>query len=801
MEFDDESLDPEEVSPGDEACPSNTEEEQPERFVTLPVGPDVGLAEVVAAAQAVDQAQAAWHPGMISSQVAEVIAGAAPGASLAGVLEAAAGRDSGERDQAARIELIAACERMMAHLAGLQAGFTQEFLDQRGNGSGAVTAVHDEISARLATTSYAAGTIITRAGALEESPRLRAGLASGEVSARKVDVIAGAVSGLGLKERVVIEDYGVELAPTHTPPQLKKALAAAVIAADPAQAAERHDKEVGERCVTFEPAAHGMSWLGMYLPAEEGLSIYTCLDAMAAGGSADDDRRIDARRADAFTGIFTQIMASGKLPDGAPLPTHHGQFPHLRLSITAPVLAGDEHTPALLHGYGPICADTARKLAMQAGTENSAMTAPAFFKPASATHQAATEPTTTPQKEVAPAETRDIGAGTRSPSSATSASHSTTGTTGGLAMSPAAPSSATSDTSSSVASDFPGSPGGDGMSVLSGPCQVAPGVIVSLAAHPGATWSERCELAERLGPDATMEQLDAIYGPACPWSDHQSRAEDLAIWRELLGDERHPPGVLTQSTTASAGADNADAAWHWMCRYLPDFDPMRELLPPPRPPGLPDGANAQELIGWLQRRQPITGGIARQVEDGLGLICTDAYAPSRRLRTRIIERDHTCRFPTCQIPAWRCQLDHIVAFNPDLPAWAQTIETNLHALCAHHHHTKTAGIFTVERDARSGITTWRTPTSHAYTRSPEHPDYTAIAHHLRDEYHLTLCDEDPITSPHSDRLHQLLTAALPGTPATLQDQTDPALRNGAKSGDDGGARPTPPTTFPIEPPF
>jgi len=145
-------------------------------------------------------------------------------------------------------------------------------------------------------------------------------------------------------------------------------------------------------------------------------------------------------------------------------------------------------------------------------------------------------------------------------------------------------------------------------------------------------------------------------------------------------------------------------------------------------------------------RGTTTAGACTEIENHLGLICTDAYAPSRRLRTRILDRDQTCRFPTCQVPAWRCQLDHIVPFDESLPAWAQTVETNLHALCAHHHQVKTAGIFSVERDPRTGVTTWHAPTGHVYTRAPEHADYTAIAHHLRDDYAMTICEEDPVIS-------------------------------------------------------
>lgn len=283
---------------------------------------------------------------------------------------------------------------------------------------------------------------------------------------------------------------------------------------------------------------------------------------------------------------------------------------------------------------------------------------------------------------------------------------------------------------------------------------MAPGVLVSLAAHPGATWSERCDLGERLPADATAEELDAVFGPARPWTDHRSRAEDLAIWDEIVKQPPHrgrspdePPG----DGVHRYDQDREDAEWDWMCRYLPHLDPMRGLLPPPRPPDLPDGTNADDLIGWVHQRTAEThagtgAGPCSAIESDLGLICTDAYAPSRRLRSRIVDRDQTCRFPTCRVPAWRCQLDHITPYDPDLPAWAQTVETNLHALCTHHHQVKTAGIFTVERDARTGATTWHAPTGHAYIAAPEHPDYTAIAHHLRDDHHITLCEPEPTTS-------------------------------------------------------
>src|SRR5699024_3092425 len=321
-------------------------------------------------------------------------------------------------------------------------------------------------------------------------------------------------------------------------------------------------------------------------------------DALAANHAADDDRCINARRADALTGILTSMLADGKLLDGTSLPTHHGQLPHLHLSITAPVLAGDEHTPALLHGYGPIDAGHARALAERAGRGGPA---------------AATSRTTTQHSEP-----RKTGAG-----SASAAHH---GRSSGTVLPPGRTDGPATERSSRQAIEQPTAPTepenhpGSGRPILQdtvpGPCPVAPGVMVGLGAHPGATWSERCDLLDRLGPDATTDELDAILGPARPWPDHRSQADDEEIWRQVLDDRRSPPhspgSPEEPDTTArrdtadpehpsdpgdpihlghpdAPDPDDPELEWAWMCRYVPRLDPMWGLIPPPRAPHLPDG--------------------------------------------------------------------------------------------------------------------------------------------------------------------------------------------------------------------
>src|SRR5699024_1342912 len=90
-----------------------------EHFEVLPVGPDVGLTEVVRAAQSVDRRHPGWRPEVVASQAAAVVAEAAPGASLAQFLEAEQAGLSDCPDEAMLVELIAASERMMAHYAAM----------------------------------------------------------------------------------------------------------------------------------------------------------------------------------------------------------------------------------------------------------------------------------------------------------------------------------------------------------------------------------------------------------------------------------------------------------------------------------------------------------------------------------------------------------------------------------------------------------------------------------------------------------------------------------------------------------
>ena len=96
-----------------------------------------------------------------------------------------------------------------------------------------------------------------------------------------------------------------------------------------------------------------------------------------------------------------------------------------------------------------------------------------------------------------------------------------------------------------------------------------------------------------------------------------------------------------------------------------------------------------------------------------------AYRPNAALDRGVRTRDERCRFPGCSMRAQRCDLDHVVRF-PDGP----TDESNLHALCRHHHRLKHLTGWTVKMDRRA-VCTWTTPTGVRYVTRPA--DYRDIA--------------------------------------------------------------------------
>lgn len=99
---------------------------------------------------------------------------------------------------------------------------------------------------------------------------------------------------------------------------------------------------------------------------------------------------------------------------------------------------------------------------------------------------------------------------------------------------------------------------------------------------------------------------------------------------------------------------------------------------------------------------------------------TRRYAPTQELRDAVVQRDRTCRFPGCRMPAQRCDLDHVDPFEQSRTGEHQTSSENLHALCRHHHLAKTHGGWAAH-PAEGGARIWTSPTGHTYAQHREQP--------------------------------------------------------------------------------
>ena len=107
-----------------------------------------------------------------------------------------------------------------------------------------------------------------------------------------------------------------------------------------------------------------------------------------------------------------------------------------------------------------------------------------------------------------------------------------------------------------------------------------------------------------------------------------------------------------------------------------------------------------------------------------------AYLPSQAVTDQVITAAGTCRFPSCRLPAARCDLDHREPFDHQHPQrGGLTHPAGLDPGCRKHHILKTHTDWAPER-ADDGLTMhWTSPTGHHYQDSPRE---CALPHTERD---------------------------------------------------------------------
>ena len=242
-------------------------------------------------------------------------------------------------------------------------------------------------------------------------------------------------------------------------------------------------------------------------------------------------------------------------------------------------------------------------------------------------------------------------------------------------------------------------PGGPGEAVDPADWAEAP------AQGPDPDAERRRLLPDGVPLEGLLSSLSDLVGSSSPW------------WTPSgIGPVPLPPG-LTVRVDVTVPLD----------QLLPDAaaPPARGAGPrppssgdPPDAPVLTAGGRSAPVPALLARALAAGGTWRRIVTDPLSGAVLDVgrtrYRPPAALADLVRARDRSCTHPGCEVPARRCDLDH-------LRPWARggtTSLDNLTVLCEAHHRLKhTPGWSLVRLD--DGALQWRTPSGAGYRREAD----------------------------------------------------------------------------------
>jgi len=233
----------------------------------------------------------------------------------------------------------------------------------------AVDAAIADIAVRL---SIAEGTVVTldrQARLLRtRAPKVWSNFRAGEISAANAQRVAETLEALpeAIQSDAALDEKALELAQL-APARFRERMRSLRERMHPRSLTERNQDAARDRRVWREADCDGMAWLGMNLVAPDAEAAWLRIDAIARhlADQPDETRTLDQLRADAAADILT-----GR--------TDPATAPRVTVGVLIPMLSllGVSEEPATLDGYGPIDADTARRLAAHAPSFHRILTHP-----------------------------------------------------------------------------------------------------------------------------------------------------------------------------------------------------------------------------------------------------------------------------------------------------------------------------------------------------------------------------------------------------------------------------------------
>ncbi|HZS20680.1 MAG TPA: DUF222 domain-containing protein, partial [Pseudonocardiaceae bacterium] len=182
--------------------------------------------------------------------------------------------------------------------------------------------------------------------------------------------------------------------------------------------------------------------------------------------------------------------------------------------------------------------------------------------------------------------------------------------------------------------------------------------------------------------------------PHCPAAGSDGRASNVVVH------------VITEAAALDAEPDPHMSG---------EFSPREHWQPPMPGAALLMGGGDKIVPAPLLAEMIRCGATVREVQIPRGA-AESGYRPSAKLEEFIRVRDVTCRFPGCEEPAERCDIDHTIPY-PVGP----THPSNLKCLCRKHHLLKTfwtgpGGWH--EEQLPDGTVVWTAPTGRTYKTLP-----------------------------------------------------------------------------------
>jgi hypothetical protein len=205
-------------------------------------------------------------------------------------------------------------------------------------------------------------------------------------------------------------------------------------------------------------------------------------------------------------------------------------------------------------------------------------------------------------------------------------------------------------------------------------------------------------------PPARTDSAAAAAPDDCPAAAGGSRT-DVVI--HVIAE----PDSLTDDTPAHFDGTQAPGPTGPICADPdnPTSDtavPGEALAPRHEPPAGPACTAPAAIIGGALIPAPLlaaklaTSAIIRALIHPGDAPPEPRYVASRDLADFVRCRDMTCRFPGCDEPAYRCDLDHTIAY-PVGP----TCASNIKCLCRKHHLLKTFGGW-LDQQLPDGTVVW-----------------------------------------------------------------------------------------------